>query len=480
MQPAHVTGNLKSEGIKKKRTFFLGLGLALLALVLGVAIPVPSGWSPAEFRALGVLVFALVLWATEALDSTVTGLAVLVVLPALQVISYEDSMSGMGSTMIWRLVGIFVFTGAVQKCGLDRRVAYQVLRLARGNVKIFFFLILMTSFLFIFLVPAAMGRTVLLSTMVLGLLTAMNIQPPSALGKSIFLALPMVSLISSTSIIVGASTEIYAAGLFQTILGFKWTYMSWLIANLPIGLITIILMYPIFLWLFPPEMGSFPGGQGFLKEAIQELGPLTVDEKRVLAVFSMLLVLWLADVSDFFPAELLAAIALLVPGIGVFTWKEASKQINWGTLVLFGSGLALAKALTATGVVDHLSRLLLQVVGGLSAVGLAAVVFLLTVVVRLGMSNMMGAVATLLPLVLAFAGTVRVNPVWLGMVCVIASASGFFFPAQSPGAIYTYAYGYYTTKDMLRAGIWMVLVLFIVTTFIASFYWPLVGIPVHV
>ncbi|CEP69349.1 Sodium/sulphate symporter [Moorella glycerini] len=426
MQPAQETGNLKYPSKRDNKTFFVGISLAMSALVMCLAVPVPPGWSAAELRALGVLVFALVLWATEALESTVTGLAVLIALPVLKIIPYADSIAGMGTPIIWRLVGIFVFTGAVQKSGLDKRISYQVLRLARGNVKTFFFLVLMTSFLFIFLVPAAMGRTVLISTMVLGLLSSMNIKPPSNLGKSIFLALPMVSLISSTSVIVGASTEIYAAGLFQTVLGFEWTYMSWLITNLPIGLITIILMYPIFLRLFPPEMTNFPGGQEFLKGALRGLGPLTIDEKKVLVTFSVLLVLWLADVSDFFPAELLAAVILMVPGPGVFTWKEASQHINWGTLILFGSGLALAKAMLMTGVVDHISRLLMQVLGGLSPIALAAVVFFLTTVVRLGMSNMMGVVATLLPLVLAFAGKAGVNPVWLGMICVIASASGFF------------------------------------------------------
>ena len=201
----------------EKRQSRASLFLALLILVLGILIPPPAGWGTNTLRALGVLLFAIIQWATEAMDATATGLAVMIALPVLRILPYQETMAGMGNALVWRIVGIFTFTGAVQKTGLDRRLAYAVLRYARGRVRPLFFLILMTTYLFVFLVPASMGRTALMSTVAVGLITALGLGQSSSFGKSVLIALPMVSMISSSSVIVGASVEIYAAGLFATI-----------------------------------------------------------------------------------------------------------------------------------------------------------------------------------------------------------------------------------------------------------------------
>ena len=202
-------------------------------------------------------------------------------------------------------------------------------------------------------------------------------------------------------------------------------------------------------------------------------------EKKVLAIFAGLLTAWLLDLSDAFPAELSAALLLMVPGIGVLTWKEASRAVNWGAVVLFGSSLALARGLQASGLVDVVSRMVLQWVGGWPALGLAVVVFALATVVRLGMANMTAVAATILPLVITLAKSVGLNPVWLGMISVIATSTGFFFPSQSPSSITTYALGYYTPREMLKVGTLVSLLFLVVTLVMAFAYWPLVGLPVR-
>jgi di/tricarboxylate transporter len=73
---------------------------------------------------------------------------------------------------------------------------------------------------------------------------------------------------------------------------------------------------------------------------------------------------------------------------------------------------------------------------------------------------------------------VGVNPVWLGMICVLGSATGFFYPSQNVCSIITYSYGYYTGREMAVVGLWVVVLTSAVITIMAVWYWPLVGIPV--
>lgn len=456
----------------------VGIVISVAILILGVLLPWIMGGNPAQIRAMAILLFATVLWSTDALDPSVTSLAVIVLMPLLSVISYAEAVSQLGDSIIWRLMGIFVFTAAVNKSGLGRRIAFHILKLAQGKVRAFFFLFIMTTFLFTFLIPAIMGRTMLMLTMVAGLLSAFRISPPSNIGKSIMTSLAFLSLISSTSTMVGSSTTIYAVGLFESMLDYHFTYTSWLLANFPVSFLTTVSIYFIFTRLFPPEIEVFPGGKDLMEKSLKEMSSLTPDEKRVLVVFFSLLFLWVSNLANSIPAELLAALILMLPKVGVMNWKEASKEVNWGVIILFGAGLTIADALQKTNVISDLTRIILNSVDTFPPVVLAIVIFVLTVGVRLGMSNMMAVVATFMPLVLNLGQSIGINPIWIGLVSLFAG-SAIFLPTQSPSGIVTYSYEFYSTGEMIRAGAGIAIVIFILTMLAAFFYWPYIGIPIY-
>lgn len=456
----------------------IALVIALAILVIGMLLPWLIGGNPAQYKVLAILLSATVLWSTDALDSTLVAVAILVLMPLMNVIPYAEAVSQLGETIIWRLMGIFIFAAAVNKSGLDRRFAFHILRFAKGRVRAFFFLFIITMFLFTFLVPAIMGRTMLMLTMVVGLLSAFRISPPSNIGKSIFASLAFLSLISSSSTMVGSSTMIYSVGLFQELLDYHFNYMTWFLANAPVSFLITVSIYYIFTRLYPPEMEIFPGGKAFMDKALKEMGAFTAHEKRVLVVFIILLFLWVFNLSNTIPAELLAALLLMLPKIGIMSWKEASREVNWGVIILFGAGLTIADAMQKTEVISDLTQFVLNYIGNFSPLVLAIVIFVLTVGVRLGMSNMMAVVATMMPLVINLGRSVGINPIWIGLISLFAG-SVVFLPTQSPSGIVTYAYGYYSTSEMIRAGIWIGFVTFILTLLAAFFYWPFVGIPVY-
>lgn len=39
---------------------------------------------------------------------------------------------------------------------------------------------------------------------------------------------------------------------------------------------------------------------------------------------------------------------MLLPGIGVMSWKEVEKRVQWGTLLMFGIGISLGSTLLDT------------------------------------------------------------------------------------------------------------------------------------
>ena len=125
---------------RDRRKAYIALALAACVIVAGLVAPESAELSRKGLVSLSILVVAVLLWVTEAVNSNVTALVILALLPALGALSYQDTFIGLGNRMIWRLVGVMVITIGLNRSGLDRRMALHALRLARGNVYAMLFL----------------------------------------------------------------------------------------------------------------------------------------------------------------------------------------------------------------------------------------------------------------------------------------------------------------------------------------------------
>ena len=80
-----------------------------------------------------------------------------------------------------------------------------------------------------------------------------------------------------------------------------------------------------------------------------------------------------------------------------------------------------------------------------------------------------------MPMLMNFAKTHNLNPLSLGMIWTFGSA-GKIFVYQSAVLIVGYSYGYFTGRDLLRIGLLLTLVEFVVILLIVPLYWPMIGI----
>src|SRR5699024_8298463 len=103
---------------------------------------------------------------------------------------------------------------------------------------------------------------------------------------------------------------------------------------------------------------------------------------------------------------------------------------------------------------------------------------LLLVFLRLLFTNYTAMVAALMPVLLSFSIGSTYNPVWLGMLFLVASSTSFLLPSQSAGNMVTFSTDYYSSKDLFILGFFITLIMIIVTLMIAFLYWPVVGIPI--
>jgi len=463
-----------SKTSKNPLPAIIGVG----ALAVTFFLPDMGGIGHSGWVAIGILAFTITFWAAEVLPTAATSMAVLVLLPTLGVLGYSETFSHLGTVIIWRLIAIFFLTAAVRKVGLGDRVAYRVMLFTKGRVVKTLFWVLLINFLLGFIIPNSYARTVLCVTVVVSWLEAARVEKGSNIGKAFMIAIPISGSVTLCATIIGASVDIFAAHMFLTLVGFQWTYVTWMIACTPFCLVMILVILVAAFLVFPPETRQLLEGEAEIRKKLEALGPMRGREWFVLSVFSALLVFWFADVSELFPAEMLAACLLIFPHrFQALKWKESVSELQWDILLVFGASVAMAAALVHSGVVDWLSASVFSELGGLHPALLVLLVCAICILVRLGVTHMIALVSIMLPLLVTAAQGIGINPVWLGMICVISSCP-FFFPAQSPNTLFAYKFGYFKTKDLLRFGGTLLIGFIPVIMITALLYWPYVILPI--
>ena len=104
----------------------LGIPLAIIFFILVMLIPM-NGLSYSGHAALALLVFAVVMWATEAVHLAVTALILLFLQPILGIVSFDIAVTGFANPILFLMIGGFIIAEAIRKSGLAERMTYIML-----------------------------------------------------------------------------------------------------------------------------------------------------------------------------------------------------------------------------------------------------------------------------------------------------------------------------------------------------------------
>ena len=101
--------------------------LAIIAFIVVMLIPM-NGLSYPGHAAIALLVFAIIMWATEAVHLAVTSLIILFIQPIIGVARFNDAVIGFANPIIFLMIGGFIIAEAIRKSGLATRLTYAMLK----------------------------------------------------------------------------------------------------------------------------------------------------------------------------------------------------------------------------------------------------------------------------------------------------------------------------------------------------------------
>ena len=136
-------------------------------------------------------------------------------------------------------------------------------------------------------------------------------------------------------------------------------------------------------------------------------------------------------------------------GSFILKWKDTSR-LAWGILILFGGGLALARAMSASGLVDLVSA---AIAGSEMSVLFTAFLLIALMLFMTELMSNVALVAVLAPVVAGIAIGLDIPILHLLIPVTIASSCAFMLPMATPPNAIVFASGYIRVHQMARAGI---------------------------
>ncbi len=150
---------------------------------------------------------------------------------------------------------------------------------------------------------------------------------------------------------------------------------------------------------------------------------------------------------------------------------DAYREMDWRPVILIASMLGVGAAMEQTGAAAYLAQLIVQATGQLDPRWPLAGFFILTVFLTQPMSNQ-AAAAVVVPIALATAVHLQVDPRPFAMMVAVAASCSFLTPLE-PACLLVYGPGHYRFSDFLRVGAPLTLLIFLVALWLVPVVWPL-------
>ena len=450
-------------------------GLPLLAFAFVLLAARPEGLSEEGQRSLAVMALAVGFWATGALPLAVTGIAGVILLTLLGAVpDVEAALYGFSQPVPYFLLGVLTLGLGVQQSGLAHRMAGYLIRLAKGSPRALYVQMLVSFAALTFALPSASTRGAILVHVYEQVMGRWGIEREHPLNKGVMMAMGSLNRLGSTALLAGGITPVVASGLIGD---FSWTRWFVLMA-LPFWSILVVGGVAVFLLYRSGFAGFTAPAEGEGEEA--GAGPLTPPELKAGLIAGAVALLWFTDfahgLSPAVPA-LIAMVAMLLPGVGLLSWRVFEQNLGWSNFFIIATSLSLSSALVESGAAAWFASTLVSAAGGiadspwlllLAMAGAAAVV-------RFVMPNIAGYLAFIIPVAMSTGLSLGLNPVVCGLAVVVVGDSVVFYPAAAAGSVFIYQRAEISAPEVLRTGFIMTLLAVAALMAVALPYWSVVG-----
>lgn len=354
-----------------------------ITIVVGIVlwlIPAPQGVKPEAWHLMAIFlatIIGIILKAASMGTICMMAIATVaitgVLAPGDPAKSISLALKSFGDKVIW-LIGIsfFIARGFI-KTGLGSRIAYIFIRLfGKSSLGLAYSL----GAADLILAPAIPSNTARGGGIIYPIMKSMSMSLGSMpdkpgthrkVGSFLTLNSYYMNLIGSAMFLTGTASNPMCQK-FAADLGIHISWMSWFLAAIVPGILSVIAIPYLLYKIYPPELKKTAEAPAMAVVKLKEMGPIKKNEWLMLGAFVILLGLWVTG--DFFRIDATTtafiglAILLLTQ---VLTWEDVKAEKGaWDTIVWFATLVMMAGALNDLGFIPWFGHLVQTKLLGLS------------------------------------------------------------------------------------------------------------------
>ena len=433
---------------------FIGLTLGPLLAAVAFFTLQSFAWDTSACWTAAVAVICAVWWIFEPIPIPATSLIPLATLPIIGVLTPAQVGESYGSPLVLLLMGGFILSTAMEKSGAHRRVALGMVNLFGGNSS--------RRLVFGFMAAAAVlsmwisntATTLMLLPVALAVIERSD---DDNLAIPLLLGIAYAASVGGIGTPIGTPPNLIFREIYQQNTGIEIGFLTWMSWGVPVVLIFVPI---IALWLTRRL-----NHQGHVD--MPKVGAWQTEERRVFIVFTLTALAWVTRSQPFggwktwlevpgandASVALLAVVAMfLIPngkGSRLLDWETASR-IPWGMLILFGGGIAIAKAFVISGMSAALGNALAGIAGWPILAMIAVICLCITFLTE--MTSNTATTTLMMPILAAAAIAAGIAPEVLMVPAAMSASCAFMLPVATAPNTIVFSAGRFTTSLMAREG----------------------------
>lgn len=493
-RPAPVTEILLSDAeqrfdrIRRKA----GLVAAPVLFTLLLWLPMPGLERPAHALA-AVATAVVVLWITEAIPLGAAALLGPALAVLLEVAPAKEAFAAFADPLIFLFLGGFLLAGGLARQGFDRRAALWLISrdFVAGSPRRAFIAIAVIAFLFSMWISNT-ATTAMLLPVALGLYGTIERVAPSdpetrrklrRYGGGMCLVLAYAASLGGMATPIGTGPNVIALGMLRSRAGVDIDFLQWMSFALPVSIASTAIAVALGARMFAPPIERVEGLTAEVERQLAELGPMRRGERLAISVFGLAIIGWLSPslanlaFGEAHPISTWASVALdegvvAIACAGLMFLLPTERrdprdpkvrtrvidgstlaELDWGTLLLLGGGLALGRLSFDTGLAEAIARGVIDFAGPIAThpAGLMAAAGLLVIILTEVTSNT-ATTSMMLPVLIGIAKTSGFDPTATAVVVTLAASHAFMLPVSTPPNAMAYGSRMIRIDDMVRLG----------------------------
>jgi sodium-dependent dicarboxylate transporter 2/3/5 len=260
--PEGVFGAL---GISSPKRIVLFFGCLIVALLFVLLVPVFDELQPGQRRALFILVFAALLWVSEAIAAFSVGILIIALNIgllgnprnrdfALVDRDWEQFVTVIGHPLVWLFFGGFVLAAGMRHTGLDRWIASRLLsRFGTRPSAVLFGIMAVTFMLSMFMSNTAT------TAMMIAMLGPLIAQLDRKLSAGLLIGTAVAANLGGMGSLIGTPPNAIAVGVLSgRPNAVDITFLDWMVIGFPLGAVLMLLTWAVISRLYMTDHDRLP------------------------------------------------------------------------------------------------------------------------------------------------------------------------------------------------------------------------------